>query len=165
MLEIQILRDQRDRALTGLKKRGLAPERLAIIDQVITLDDERKDVQTQLDSSLNERNTLSGQIGDLFKAGKAKEANDLKAKVQQVKETADALDQRLQAIKSEIDTALVSLPNIPHVSVPEGRTPEENKIHKEWEGAMPDLPEGALPHWDLAEKYNLIDFKLGAFIT
>ena len=165
MLEIQILRDQRDRVLTGLKKRGLSAERLAMVDQVIALDDERKDVQTQLDSSLNERNTLSGQIGDLFKAGKAKEANDLKVRVQEVKETADALDLRLQAIKSEIDTVLVSLPNIPHVSVPEGRTPEDNKVHKAWEGEMPSLPEGALPHWELAERYNLIDFKLGAFIT
>ena len=165
MLEIQILKEQKERALNGLKKRGLSEERLAIVDLVIRLDDDRKDVQTQLDSFLNERNMLSDQIGTLFKQGKGQEANELKAKVQEAKETADTLEIRLQNIRTELDTALVSLPNIPHISVPEGKTPEDNKIHKEWEGNMPDLPKGAMPHWDLAEKYNLIDFKLGAFIT
>jgi seryl-tRNA synthetase len=165
MLEIQILKDQRDRVLVGLRKRGLSTERLSVIDQVLSLDNERKEVQTQLDSLLNERNKLSEDIGVLYKQGKSAEAGQLKAKVQSIKENADVMDQKLQSIKAEIDTILVSLPNIPHVSVPEGRTPEDNKVYKAWGGDLPKLPKGAVPHWDLAEKYNLIDFKLGAFIT
>lgn len=165
MLEIQILRDQKERVITGFKKRGFSAERLENIDRVLALDDLRKDVQTQLDNLLNERNTLSDQIGNLFKQGKAPEANELKTKVQAIKEAADALELKLQETKADLDAVLVSLPNIPHVSVPEGKTPEDNKIHKAWEGPFPSLPAGALPHWELAEKYNLIDFKLGAFIT
>lgn len=165
MLEIQILRDQRERALTGLKKRGLDEDRIALVDKITSLDNERKDIQTQLDILLNERNTLSDQIGNLFRQGNANEANQLKSRVQEVKEDADNLEQKLAGIKTELDSVLVTLPNIPHESVPEGHTPEDNKVHKSWEGPMPELPKGAMPHWELAEKYNLIDFKLGAFIT
>lgn len=165
MLEIQILREQKDRVLAGFKKRGFSKDRLALIDQVISLDNERKEVQTQLDSLLNERNTLSEEIGNLFKKGQANEANQLKNKVQGIKETADNLDQKLQTIKVSLDAILVTLPNVPHTSVPEGRTPEENKVHKAWNGDFPKLHPGAVPHWDLAEKYNLIDFKLGALIS
>src|SRR6187431_939574 len=157
MLEIQILRDQKERVITGFKKRGFSAERLENIDRVLALDDLRKDVQTQLDNLLNERNTLSDQIGNLFKQGKAPEANELKTKVQAIKEAADALELKLQETKADLDAVLVFLPNIPHVSVPEGKTPEDNKIHKAWEGPFPSLPAGALPHWELAEKYNLID--------
>lgn len=165
MLEIQILRDQRDRALTGFKKRGFSEERLRTVDQAIALDDQRKEVQTELDAMLNERNVLSDEIGRLFKAGNAQEANALKTKVQAIKETVEGLELRLQQVKTELDAVLVSLPNIPHSSVPEGRTPEDNKVHKAWQDPLPVLPAGAMPHWELAEKYNIIDFKLGAFIT
>lgn len=165
MLEIQILREQKQRVLNGLKKRGLSEERLAVIDQVIALDDRRKEIQTQLDNQLNERNTLSDQIGGLFKQGKAQEANELKSKVQAIKESADLLETQLQSIRSELENALVTLPNIPHVSVPEGRSADDNKVHKSWDGPLPQLPANAVPHWELAEKYNLIDFKLGAMIT
>ena len=165
MLELQILRDQRDRTLNGLKKRGLDEERLGLVDKIIALDNERKEIQTQLDGYLNERNNLSDEIGSLFRQGKAKEANELKTKVQVVKETAESLELRLNSIKTELEASLIQLPNVPHSSVPEGRTPEDNKIHKAWDGKMPELPADALPHWELAEKYNLIDFKLGAFIT
>ncbi len=165
MLEIQILREQKDRALIGLKKRGLGEDRLALVSQIIELDDQRKDIQTQLDSQLNERNILSDQIGSLFKQGKAQEANNLKAQVQSIKESADILEKKLQSIRTELDGFLVSLPNIPHFSVPEGRTPEDNKVHQEWKGEFPKLPSNAVPHWDLAEKYNLIDFKLGVLIA
>lgn len=165
MLEIQILRDQKDRAIAGLKKRGFSDERLLIVDQIVSLDDLRKDLQTQLDLLLNERNTLSEEIGNLFKSGKAAEANQLKTKVQTAKDAAETLEVKLQQAKSDLDALLVSLPNIPHANVPEGRTPEDNKVHQAWNGEFPTLPAGALPHWELAEKYNLIDFKLGAFIT
>lgn len=165
MLEIQILRDQRDRVITGFRKRGFSEERLLTVDQVIALDDQRKEVQTELDGLLNERNTLSDEIGRLFKSGQAQEANALKTKVQTLKETIEGLELRLQQIKSDLDALLVTLPNVPHESVPEGRTPEDNKVHQAWTSDLPELPEGSLPHWELAEKYNIIDFKLGAFIT
>jgi seryl-tRNA synthetase len=165
MLEIQIIRDQKSRVISGLKKRGFSDERLQILDQIIILDDQRKDVQTRLDSLLSERNTLSDEIGNLFKQGKAKEANELKAKVQSIKENADLLDQQLKSTISDLDGLMVTLPNIPHETVPEGKTPEDNKVHKAWGGELPKLPEGSVPHWELAEKYNLIDFKLGASIS
>ncbi len=165
MLEIQILRDQKARAVAGLKKRGFSEERLLAIDQIVSLDDQRKDLQTQLDVLLNERNTLSDEIGNLFKSGKPQEANQLKVKVQATKEAAEALESQLQETKAALDALLVTLPNIPHTTVPEGKTPEDNKVHKAWEGGLPTLPANAIPHWELAEKYNLIDFKLGTFLT
>ena len=165
MLEIQILRDQKARAVAGLKKRGFSEERLLAIDQIVSLDDQRKDLQTQLDVLLNERNTLSDEIGNLFKSGKPQEANQLKIKVQATKDAAEALESKLQETKAALDALLVTLPNIPHTTVPEGKTPEDNKVHKAWEGALPTLPANAMPHWELAEKYNLIDFKLGTFLT
>lgn len=165
MLELQILREQSERVTNGLKKRGLSEDRLALTAKIIGLDDQRKEVQTLLDTRLNERNNLSDQIGRLFKEGKAAEANALKEQVQAVKEDADALEIRLSDIRKEIEELLVTLPNIPHVSVPEGKSPEDNKVFQPWEDSLPDLPPGAKPHWELAEKYNLIDFKLGAFIT
>ncbi|HZV45351.1 MAG TPA: serine--tRNA ligase [Saprospiraceae bacterium] len=165
MLEIQIIRDQKARVISGLKKRGFSDERLQILDQIINLDDQRKDVQTRLDSLLSERNTLSDEIGNLFKQGKAKEANELKSKVQSIKENADSLDQELKSTISDLDGLMVTLPNIPHETVPEGKSAEDNKVHQAWSGKLPILPEGSVPHWELAEKYNLIDFKLGASIS
>src|SRR6187401_2207584 len=165
MLEIQIIRDQKARVISGLKKRGFSDERLQILDQIINLDDQRKDVQTRLDSLLSERNTLSDEIGNLFKQGQAKEANDLKSKVQSIKENAGSLDQQLKSTISDLDGLIVTLPNIPHETVPEGKSAEDNKVHQAWSGKLPILPEGSVPHWELAEKYNLIDFKLGASIS
>ncbi len=165
MLEIQILRDEKDRVITGLKKRGFTEEKLLIIDQIIDLDDQRKASQTHLDGLLNERNTLSDEIGGLFKSGQKDEANQLKIKVQAIKDTAEATETELTKIKSQLDNLLVLLPNIPHSSVPSGRLPEDNIVYKEWRADLPELAADALPHWELAEKYNLIDFKLGAFIT
>jgi len=165
MLEIQILREQRDRVLAGLRKRGWTNERLAVVDEVLLLDDRRKATQTELDKLLNERNTLSAEIGTLFKQGRAEDANQLKISVQDIKEKADALEQMLQNLKSEADELMVSIPNIPHASVPDGRGADDNEVFRAWSGPMPALPATALPHWELAEKYNIIDFKTGALLT
>lgn len=165
MIEIQILREDKDRAITGLKKRGYTDEKLLIIDRIVNLDDQRKAAQTLLDGLLGERNSLSAVIGDLFKSGQAKEANELKIKVQAIKNDADAKESELTEIKASLDELLVTLPNIPHSSVPNGLKPEDNVVFKAWDKDLPDLYSGAVPHWELAEKYNLIDFKLGAFIT
>jgi seryl-tRNA synthetase len=165
MIEIQILREERERAIIGLKKRGYTEEKLLIIDQIIDLDDQRKAAQTQLDGLLSERNTLSSEIGGLFKSGKADEANQLKTKVQAVKDAAESIESELSKTKASLEELLVRLPNIPHSSVPGGHAPEDNIVYKEWRDKLPELPAGSSPHWDLAEKYNLIDFKLGSFIT
>src|SRR5690606_12651241 len=118
-----------------------------------------------LDKCLNERNTLSAEIGSLFKQGRADEANSLKIKVQDVKERVDSLEQSLQQVKADLDQLLLTIPNIPHERVVAGRTAEDNEVARAWDGPMPVLPPNALPHWELAEKYNLIDFKTGALIT
>ncbi|MEO6131807.1 MAG: serine--tRNA ligase [Saprospiraceae bacterium] len=165
MLEMQIVRDQKERVVAGFRKRGFTEERIALVDRVIKLDDDRKDVQTQLDSLLNERNKLSDEIGVLYKQGKGAEANQLKLKVQAIKDTAEAMESRLQGIRTDLESILVTLPNVPHVTVPEGRTPEDNKVHKAWTGEFPKLPDGSVPHWELADRYNLIDFKLGVLLT
>ncbi len=165
MIEIQILRDEKERAIMGLKKRGFTEERLLLVDQIIDLDDRRKAAQTRLDGLLSERNSLSEEIGNFFKSGKAAEANQLKDKVQSIKNEAETVEAALGEIKVTLDELLVSLPNIPHSSVPNGLTPEDNVVYKAWSKEMPKLYAGAVPHWELAEKYNLIDFKLGAFIT
>ena len=96
MLEIQLIRDQKERAVTGLKKRGFGPDRLQELDQVIALDDQRKEIQTKLDYLLSQRNTLSDEIGNLFKQGKAAEANALKTKVQEIKDQAESLNPTLK---------------------------------------------------------------------
>ncbi len=165
MLEIHLLRDQFDKVATGLRKRGWSDEQLDAVQQVISLDNHRKEIQTQLDGHLNERNTLSAQIGELFKKGQQKEANELKEKVQDIKEKIDSLELQLTITREQIDHIITSIPNIPHESVPDGRTPEENEVARAWTGELPKLPEDAQPHWELAEKYNLIDFKLGALIS
>jgi seryl-tRNA synthetase len=165
MLEIQIIREQKDRALTGLKKRGFSEDRLKELDQVIALDDQRKEIQTRLDNLLAQRNSLSDEIGNLFKQGKAAEANTLKNKVQEIKEQAETLSQDLNTAITTLDKILVTFPNIPNSMVPDGKTPEDNKVHQAWNAALPTLPTGSVPHWDLAERYNLIDFKLGAMIS
>ncbi|MEO7925639.1 MAG: serine--tRNA ligase [Saprospiraceae bacterium] len=162
---MQIVRDQKERVVAGFRKRGFTEERIALVDRVIKLDDDRKDVQTQLDSLLNERNKLSDEIGVLYKQGKGAEANQLKLKVQAIKDTAEAMESRLQGIRTDLESILVTLPNVPHVTVPEGRTPEDNKVHKAWTGEFPKLPDGSVPHWELADRYNLIDFKLGVLLT
>jgi seryl-tRNA synthetase len=165
MLELQIIRDQKARVIAGLKKRGWSDERLAVLDELIGLDDTRKATQTELDKLLNERNTLSNEIGGLFKQGRQAEANALKDKVQEIKEKADGLEQLLQNLKTEADNLLVTIPNIPSEKVPHGRSAEDNEVARAWTGPMPELPKNALPHWELAEKYNIIDFKTGAMLT
>lgn len=165
MLELYLLREQKDRVIAGLTKRGWTPERLQILDQILSLDNQRKETQTQLDSLLSERNKLSDEIGTLFKQGKAAEANSLKIKVQEVKEQADTLETTLQQLIRDSDALLVTIPNVPSERVPNGKTPEDNEVAKAWDRELPTLPANAKPHWDLAEHYNLIDFKLGVLIT
>jgi seryl-tRNA synthetase len=165
MLEISLLREQKNRVLEGLKKKNQPESALRLVDEVIVMDDERKQTQTKLDNLLFQINTLSGQIGDLFKAGKAAEANELKEQVNNIKEESKELEITLKQLKENIEENIISLPNIPHVSVPEGKLASDNVIHFIDESDMPNLEGNALPHWEIAEKYNIISFKAGVTLT
>ena len=165
MLELNIIRNQKDRVVEGYMKRNLPDEMIAELDIIVGLDDERKTLQTQLDNFLAETNTLSGEIGNLFKAGKASDAADLKEKVAAIKEVIKEGELKHKEIKDKIEEKLLSLPNVPHVSVPKGKHAEDNEVYKAWDKPFPSLPDNALPHWELAEKYDLFSLSLGAHIT
>lgn len=165
MLEVSIIRNQKERVIEGYKKRNLSEQAMAELDLIIALDDERKSVQTSLDSTLAESNALAKEIGDLFKAGKQEDANAKKEKVATLKETSRELEAKHKEIKEQIEEKLLSLPNVPHTSVPAGKTAEENEIFKPWTAELPSLGEHALPHWELAEKYDLFSLSLGVQLT
>jgi seryl-tRNA synthetase len=165
MLEINILREQKDRVISGLRKKNVSEDQLALLDEIIRLDDQRKSTQTKLDSQLAEVKRISDDIGSLFKSGKKEEAESKKAEVTDLKETIRQLEDVLTQSIEEIEENLIQLPNLPHSSVPEGRKPEDNEVFKDWTDPMPLLGENSLPHWELAEKYNLISFKDGVTLT
>jgi seryl-tRNA synthetase len=162
MLQLQKIREDKDAISNALKKRNIDAN--AMLNGVLNLDEKRRALQTQLDSTLAESNSLSKEIGMLFKSGKAAEANELKAKTTALKETSKKLGEDLNAAAEELQNLLYQIPNIPHESVPAGSTDEDNEeIFRE--GAIPELIEGALPHWELAKKHDIIDFELGVKIT
>ena len=135
-----------------------------LIDEIISLDDIRKSIKTQLDDLLAQRNSLSKDIGLLMKEGKKEEAEQLKHKIAEIKENADTLDAKNNSLEEKIFEQLVKLPNLPNQIVPAGKTPEENEITFTVKD-ISALPESALPHWELAKKYNIIDFELGNKLT
>ena len=147
-------------------------ERLAVkhfdgrepIMRVVELDKERRAAQKQRDDNAAVLNKMASQIGALMKQGQRDEAEKVKAEVAALKATNKEIDDRMTAAQHEITEILLSVPNVPYEGVPEGRTAEDNVVERTG-GPMPQLPEGALPHWDLAKKYNLIDFDLGVKIT
>ncbi|MDI3505391.1 MAG: seryl-tRNA synthetase, partial [Bacteroidota bacterium] len=135
-----------------------------IVSQIIELDALRRNTQKTLDNTLAEINSLSKSIGSLMKDGKTGEAQSAREKVAELKESSKTLDETLKTTEEKIQNLLVVLPNLPHESVPEGKTAEDNLIERTG-GTIPQLPADALPHWDLAKKYDLIDFELGVKIT
>ena len=147
-------------------------ERLAVkcfdgneaINKVLELDGKRRELQLNNDNQAAELNKFAATIGKLMKEGKKEEAQEAKNAVAALKESQKAIAEQLSAVEEEIKNILLSIPNIPCEMVPEGRTAEDNVVEKEG-GEMPNLGEDALPHWDLAKKYNLIDFDLGVKIT
>jgi len=165
MLQIKTIREKTDDVKAALRKRGYDNDAISSIDEVIRLDDARKATQTTLDENLSKINTISKSIGELFKSGKAQEANVLKDQVAALKTEADPLNDKLKEITNDIRDILFKLPNTPHPKVPEGLTEDDNQVIKDWTGEMPQLMDGAIPHWDIATKYNIIDFKLGVKIT
>jgi len=164
MLTLELIRNNRDKVINGLKKRNMANIE-AIIDQIIATDDKRKSTQTELDQLLSAQKKKAGEIGQLFKSGNASEANAKKEEVAQLKVKSSALEQDQREIATKLQDLLLSVGNVPHVSVPAGSSEDDNEIVKVNDSAMPDLADNALPHWEIAEKYNLIDFKLGTKIA
>lgn len=134
------------------------------IMRVIELDKERREAQTLRDNQAAQLNKLAAEIGALMKQGKRDESEAVKATVAQLKENNKAIDERLKNAENEITEILLSVPNVPSPMVPEGKNAEDNVVEKTG-GPMPDLPADALPHWELAKKYNIIDFDLGVKIT
>ena len=165
MIEISIIREDKERLIAGLRKKNVSDAQLASVDNIIAEDDKRKATQTNLDNLLFKINTISDEIGGLFKSGKAQEANELKVQVAPLKEETKVLEQSLKDSKELIEELIIQLPNIPHHSVPVGFKAEDNEVFKAWNADMPDLGENPLPHWEIAEKYNLISFKDGVKLT
>jgi seryl-tRNA synthetase len=163
MLLVNYLRENRDEALAGLKKRNNLDATVAI-DRIVSMDDERKRVQAELDSKLSRANQIAKEIGDLFKSGKADEANTLKAETASIKEESKELEQKLADTETEIRNLLYTLPNVPSTRINFGTGANDNTVVEE-HGNAPKLHPDAMPHWDLAKKYDIIDFELGVKVT
>ncbi|WP_298237387.1 serine--tRNA ligase [uncultured Algibacter sp.] len=162
MLQVPFIRENKDLVITRLAKRNI--DATNMIDQVIALDEDRRRIQSNLDNTLAESNTISKEIGNLFKAGKAQEANLLKEKTSLLKESSKQLSEDLNRKSNELNELLYKIPNVPNEIVPAGNTDEDNEeVFKE--GDIPVLHDEALPHWELAKKYDIIDFELGNKIT
>tara|TARA_B100000575_G_scaffold265014_1_gene241238 strand:- start:32 stop:1303 length:1272 start_codon:yes stop_codon:yes gene_type:complete len=162
MLALQYIRENKDSVLKGLEKRGF--KSLDLIDKIIDLDQQRRSIQTKLDSHLSDSNQMAKEIGNLFKSGETKKANSLKEKSTAAKELTKQLQEQLQKVSFELLELRTQTPNIPDQSVPSGNTDEDNEeVFRA--GEIPELDSKALPHWELASKYDLIDFELGNKIT
>ena len=162
MLTIEQLK--KDTAFTKERLAHKHFKELHFVDEIIALDDKRKLVKSYLDDFLAQRNSLSKEIGNLMKNGKKEEAEEMKAKIADIKVNADKLEIEIAEIEASIYDKLVTMPNFPNAIVPVGKTPEENAVVFTV-NEFPKLHSGAVPHWDLAKKYNLIDFELGNKIT
>jgi seryl-tRNA synthetase len=163
MLQVNFIRENKETVLEGLAKRNFT-NAATIIEQVLTADENRRATQVELDTTLAESNKLSKEIGAFFKSGEIQKATILKEKTGRLKERSKELSDKLTLFSDELQTLLYQIPNIPHTSVKQGVSADDNEeIFKE--GIIPDLGEHALPHWELAKKYDIIDFELGTKIT
>ncbi|MCB4807464.1 serine--tRNA ligase [Tamlana sp. 62-3] len=162
MLQVPFIRENKDLIIERLKKRNI--DAAQMIADVLTFDEERRSIQAQLDNTLAESNSLSKEIGNLYKSGKAQEANALKEKTSQLKETSKTLTEALNTKAEALNELLYKIPNVPNEIVPSGNSDEDNEVVFE-AGAIPKLYDKAEPHWELAKKYDIIDFELGNKIT
>ena len=162
MLQISYIRENKDLVINGLKKRHF--KELELVEEAIALDEQRRLIQTKLDNALAESNKLSKEIGTLMKEGKRQEAEVAKAQTADLKEQIKQYSASLEETVNSLNDILYRIPNIPNAIVPEGKTAEDNLTVFQ-AGEIPHLFEGALPHWELAKKYNIIDFALGVKLT
>ncbi|WP_130733263.1 serine--tRNA ligase [Flavobacterium sp. J27] len=162
MLQVAFIRENKEEVIKRLAKRNL--EAKDLVESVVALDEKRRATQVELDNILAESNKLSKDIGALMKSGEKAKAEILKEKTAKFKEQTKELTETLHTVTEALQAELYKIPNLPAEIVPIGKTPEENVTVFE-EGDIPQLYEGALPHWELAKKYDIIDFDLGAKIT
>ncbi len=162
MLQVNDIRENKEAYIKALQKRNFDANEL--FNQVLQADEDRRSTQAKLDATLSEANKLSKDIGDLFKNGEQQKASILKEKTGKLKETSKELNEALQAIVEKLQQLLYTIPNVPNTLVPAGISEEDNEeVFRK--GDIPKLSEGALPHWELAKKYDIIDFELGNKIT
>ncbi len=162
MLQINYIKENKERVLNGLKKRNF--KELEIVEQVLEQDEKRRATQTELDTILAQSNKLSKEIGEFMKAGRREEAEQAKAKTTDFKEKSRQLSEQLAEYTNKLNDLLYRIPNIPAQIVPEGTSAEDN-LEVFRGGEIPTLHKEALPHWELAKKYDIIDFELGVKIT
>lgn len=162
MLTLKQIRGQKEATLTALVKKGV--DATVTIEQIIALDDRRKAIQQELDANLAQQNALAKQIGQLFKEGKADQANQLKEQTVALKTASATLSADQVQVQEQLDAQIVTLPNLPAEVVPVGRTAQDN-LNVKQAGENPTLPTDAMPHWELAKKYDIIDFELGTKLT
>lgn len=162
MLTIKQIKEDKEAVVRKLAKKGF--DAAAIIDEVLALDDKRKTAQQTLDNTLAEQNALAKEIGGLMKSGNKEEAEVKRARVAELKAIGKELDEEKTAAESALRNLLLTIPNLPADIVPEGKHAEDNLVVK-MGGEIPKLSEGAVPHWDLAKTYDLIDFELGVKIS
>lgn len=159
MLQLTFIRENKELTIKGLERKYFK-NAAEVVDSVIEIDDNRRNTQKELDDALALGNQLAKQIGGLMKEGKKEEAEKAKSQTAELKEKSKALEEKLKELENSLQEIMVTIPNLPHESVPEGRTPEENLNIFE-AGTIPSLHANAQPHWDLIKKYDIIDFELG----
>lgn len=162
MLLLGIIKSNKDKVLQGLKKKHF--QELQLVEEIISLDDLRKRLQTQSDELLSQRNSASKSIGVLIAQGKKAEAEAAKTKIASLKEQIDNFATELSHVEAQLHQILIKLPNLPHDMVPFGKGADENEVVKQ-SPQLPVLFEGAKPHWDLITQYDLVDFQTGVKIT
>jgi seryl-tRNA synthetase len=163
MLTLKAIKEQTEEVIQKLEKKHFKGAKEAI-EQVIEIDKKRRSSQNQLDQNLAEVKKISRTIGQYMKEGNKTSAEEARTQVASMKEGNKILQESMEKAEKDMHELLCTIPNLPHESVPEGKTAEENKIERTG-GVHPTLPENALPHWELAKKYDLIDFDLGVKIT
>ncbi len=162
MLQIHLIRNQAEDVIKKLQIKNFDAKE--IVEKLLDIDVKRRSTQKHLDDKLAESNAMAKEIGNLFKSGKQTEANELRSKTTAMKQQVKDLQEELNGLEAEQDKLLVQLPNIPHETVPAGKTSEDNEIISH-EGNIDQLSKDALPHWELTSKYDIIDFELGTKIT
>lgn len=162
MLQLNFIRENKDSVIERLSIKNFDASEL--VEDIIRLDNERRSTQKNLDDNLATSNQLSKEIGNLFKEGKKEQAEEVRKKSTELKSVVKDMEQALQLIEKTLNEKLIELPNMPHETVKAGKSDTDNEIVFE-EGDLPVLAEDALPHWDLASKYDIIDFDLGSKVT
>jgi len=163
MLQLQFIVENKEKTIRGLQKKHFQNAE-QFVEKIIHLDQERRQLIAQGNDIKNKINSLSREIGELFKSGKKEEAEKLKQQSTEYKNKEAELDKMLKDVEQELHNVLVLLPNLPHDSVPEGKSAEDNEVVFQY-GEIPSLPDSALCHWDLAAKYDIIDFETGVKLT